>query len=86
MSGIVKVIDVKDGGFFDNGLVYGSLDNVVLEKDGEFMMCEGILIWEDYDEEELSYIWSSWKDCFDNGEEGYFKFINGVWVENCKVV
>lgn len=64
----VKIVSVKDGGYYTGGGVSGSTVNVTLQRGGDFVSCDGILIFEEADAD--SYF-DEWVACAVAGEAGY---------------
>lgn len=64
----VEVISVEDAGYYSSGYTSGSTVKVTLARDGEFVTCDGILIWEEEFAEEA---FDEWVECALAGEEGY---------------
>ncbi len=66
---MVEVISIEDAGYYSDAYTSGSTVRVTLARDGEFVTCDGILIWEEeYVGDEL---FEEWKGCALAGEEGY---------------
>jgi hypothetical protein len=69
----VKVVSVKDGGYYTSKYASGSTVDVVLQRGDVFASCKQILIWEDCYKEEA---FDEWMELADAGEEGY-----ATWTE-----
>lgn len=67
----IEVVSIKEGGYYSSGTVHGSTVDVTMRRDDEFASCEGILIWEAADNEELDEMFEMWKQFAEAGEEGY---------------
>jgi hypothetical protein len=66
---MVEVISVEDAGFYSSEYISGSTVKVTLARGGEFVTCDGIVIWEDeYVGDELFEEWRAYALA---GEEGY---------------
>lgn len=65
----VTVISVEDAGFYADKYTSGSTVKVTLERNGDFVTCDGILIWEEeYCDSDL---FDEWVGYAVDGEEGY---------------
>ena len=64
----VKVVSIKDAGYYKSEYASGSTVKVTLQRGKEFATCDQILIW---DEEYAEDCFDEWKDCALAGEEGY---------------
>lgn len=69
----VTVVSVEEDGYFVGGGTSGATVKVTLERNaGEFASCEGILIWDEEDENSnLDDMFEEWEEMAATGEEGY---------------
>lgn len=67
----VKVVSIEAGDYYTSEYTSGSTVNVTLERDGEFAKCEGILIWDEDNGDDLNDIFDEWVCMAEAGEEGY---------------
>ncbi len=67
----VNVVSIAEGEYYFGASTSGSTVDVTLERDGRFAKCEGILIWDEDAEEDLSELFDEWLAMADAGEEGY---------------
>jgi hypothetical protein len=63
----VKVVSITDAGYYE-GEISGSTVNVTLQRGGDFVSCDGILIFE---EEDAEYYFDEWVACAVAGEQGF---------------
>jgi hypothetical protein len=75
----VKVVSVKDAGYYAGEGISGGTVNVTLQRGGDFVSCDGILIFEEADAEDY---FDEWVECAIAGEEGYTAMV----VEGDKTV
>jgi hypothetical protein len=68
----VQVVSVKAAGFYRDAQISGSTVNVTLQRGGDFVSCDGILIFEEADIEDY---FDEWVACAVAGEEGYSAMI-----------
>jgi len=65
----VTVISVEDAGYYADEHISGSTVKVTLERGGEFVTCDGIVLWE---EEYVSNdLFDEWVAYAIAGDEGY---------------
>lgn len=65
----ITVVSIEAGDYFIGESTSGSTVDVTLERDGVYVKCEGILIWEsEYCDNDLFDEWLSYAE---DGEEGY---------------
>lgn len=76
MLDTVEVVSVEDGGFYQDAYTSGSTVDVVLKRGNEFAKCEGILIFEEQDDESMFEYFEEWKQMAQSGEDGY-----SYWIE-----
>lgn len=74
VDSVVEVVSVEENGYFVDENTSGSTVAVVLQRDNEFVKCEGILIWEDEMAEECFEDWK--QTALEGEEEGY-----SYWTE-----
>ena len=63
----VKVVSITDAGYYE-GEISGSTVNVTLQRGGDFVSCDGILIFEEADIEDY---FDEWVACAVAGEQGF---------------
>jgi hypothetical protein len=68
----VQVVSIKDAGYYIGEGISGSTVNVTLQRGGDFVSCDSILIWE---EEYAEDCFDEWVECAIAGEEGYSAMI-----------
>jgi hypothetical protein len=69
----VQIVKVEDAGTYKGeGYTYGGTVNVTLQRGGDFVSCDGILIFEEADIEDY---FDEWVACAVAGEEGYSAMI-----------
>lgn len=68
----VEVLSVRQGGYYSSEHASGSTVNVTLQRGGDFVSCDGILIWE---EELAEECFDEWVECAMAGEVGYTAMI-----------
>ncbi len=65
----VKVVSVEDAGYYASEYISGSTVKVTLQRGGEFVTCDGIVLWE---EEYVSNdLFDEWVAYAIAGDEGY---------------
>jgi hypothetical protein len=64
----VQVVKVEDAGYYIGEGISGGTVNVTLQRGGDFVSCDGILIFEEADIEDY---FDEWVECAVAGEEGY---------------
>jgi hypothetical protein len=64
----VKVVSIEDAGYYMGEGISGSTVNVTLQRGGDFVSCDGILIFEEADIEDY---FDEWAECAVAGEAGY---------------
>jgi hypothetical protein len=64
----VQVVSIKDAGYYIGEGISGSTVNVTLQRGGDFVSCDSILIWE---EEYAESCFDEWAECAVAGEAGY---------------
>ena len=67
----VIVTDIEGAGYYASGSVSGSTVKVTLRRGQDIATCDGILIWEDEDEEYLNNVFDEWVEYAKAGEAGY---------------
>lgn len=65
----VTVVSVKDGGYYMGEGTSGSTVNVTLQRGGDFVSCDGILIFEEEQVDED--LFDEWVAAAVAGEQGY---------------
>ena len=76
----VKVVSIEDAGYYADEHISGSTVNVTLQRGGDFVSCDGIVLWE---EEYVSNdLFDEWVAYAVAGDEGYTAMI----VEGDKTV
>lgn len=66
----VKIVSIKDGGYYKGPYASGNTVDVVLQKGDVFASCEGVLNFET-DAESLEQAFEDWSEMGTDGEEGY---------------
>lgn len=73
----VEIVSVEDSGYYHSTSMSGSTVKVTLQRGNEFVSCEGIVIWDpEEDDEILGYVFDEWVTCFNEGDVGY-----SYWTE-----
>lgn len=68
MLDTVEIVSIADGGFYADAYTSGSTVNVTLQRGGDFVSCDGILIFEEDMAEEC---FDEWVAMAVDGVEGY---------------
>jgi hypothetical protein len=68
----VQVVSITDAGYYASEHMSGNCVNVTLQRGGDFVSCDSILIWE---EEYAEDCFDEWVECAIAGEEGYSAMI-----------
>lgn len=75
MNKKVVVVSVEDGGYYFSEYANGTTVNVTLKRGNDYASCNQILIWEEWDQEELNDCFDEWVSLAVGGEEGYSAMI-----------
>jgi len=65
----VKIVSVTDGGYYSSEYASGNTVNVTLQRGGDFVSCDGILIFES--EEVDNDLFDDWVAAAMDGVEGF---------------
>lgn len=76
MDNVVEIVEIEDGDYFVGSTTQGGTVNVTLRRGDAFVRCEGILIFEEEDFDEVAdEIFEEWMEDAKAGEEGYTTWV-----------